>query len=156
MGGAYGPSGLNIPLPLDQNPFFNMQFIFLATLELPNLSRLTNDPIQHNPSWSTIPVNTPTDIPELDGKTGKDLTTNITMYHPWCLSNSLLDDSICLHLFPCTLIGNASKWFIELKTTSFNNFNALAMAFLTHFQLPIRYETINNYVIMTKQCHSHF
>jgi hypothetical protein len=111
-----------------------------GTLELPDLSRLMNDPIVHNPTWSVVPVKIPADIPKFDGKTGEDPTTHITTYHLWCISNSLLDDNIHLHIFPHTLTGNASKWFIELPTASFNNFNALAMDFLTHFQLPIRYK----------------
>ena len=53
----------------------------------------------------------------------------------------MLDDLVKLHLFPRTLTGNAAKWFIELPTSSFRDFGSLAMAFLTHFQLPIRYET---------------
>lgn len=62
-------------------------------------------------------------------------------YRLWCSSNSWLDDSIWLHLFQRTLTGFAVKWYIELNRGSFQDFNSLAMAFLTHFQLPIRYET---------------
>jgi hypothetical protein len=32
------------------------------------------------------------------------------------------------------------KWYIELPRGFFTDFNTLAMAFLTHYQLPIRYE----------------
>jgi hypothetical protein len=52
-----------------------------------------------------------------------------------------MDDSVRLHLFQRTLIGSATKWCIELPHASFHNFNSLAMSFLMHFQLPIRYET---------------
>jgi len=72
---------------------------------------------------------------------GDDPSSQITTYHFWCVSNSVLDDSIKLCLFPRTLTGNVAKWFIELPTSSFHDFGSLAMAFLTHFQLPIRYET---------------
>jgi hypothetical protein len=51
-----------------------------------------------------------------------------------------MDDLICLHLFQRTLMGSAVKWYIELPSASFHDFNSLAMSFLTHFQLPIRYE----------------
>jgi hypothetical protein len=71
MGGPYGPFGLNMPLPLDQNPFVNTQFPFLATLELPDLYKLTNDPIVHNPTWSTVPVKIHVDILKFDGKDGR-------------------------------------------------------------------------------------
>jgi len=62
-------------------------------------------------------------------------------YHLWCSSNSWLDYSIRLRLFQRNLTGFAAKWYIELARGSFQDFNSLAMAFLTHFQLPIRYET---------------
>jgi hypothetical protein len=52
-----------------------------------------------------------------------------------------MDNSIHLHLFQQMLMGSAAKWYIELPHASFHNFNSLAMSFLMHFQLPIRYET---------------
>jgi hypothetical protein len=52
-----------------------------------------------------------------------------------------MDDAIWLRLFQRTLMGLAAKWYIELQRGTFQDFNSLAMAFLTHFQLPIRYET---------------
>ena len=61
-------------------------------------------------------------------------------FHLWCLSNYLMDGLIHLRLFQRTFTGIASKWYIELPQHVFWNFNALSMAFLTHFQLPIRYE----------------
>jgi hypothetical protein len=51
-----------------------------------------------------------------------------------------MDDSIHFRLFQRTLTGSATKWYIELPHDSFHDFNSLAMSFLTHFQLPIRYE----------------
>ena len=48
----------------------------------------------------------------------------------------------------------AAKWYIELPTRSFNNFNNLAMAFLTHFQLPIRYETGTDLLTSLRQSNS--
>ena len=140
MGGPYGLSGLNNMLPLKQNMFANTQLPFLAILELSDLSKLTNDPILHHPTWPLIPVKIPTDIPKFEGKTGDDPSSHITTYHLWCVSNPMLNDSVKLHLFPHTLTGNAAKWFIELPTTSFHDFGNLAMVFLTHFQLPIHYE----------------
>ena len=117
-----------------------MKLPFLVTLELPNLSKLTNDPIRHHFAWPPIPVKIPMDIPKFDGKTGEDPTKHITTYHLRCIFNSFLDDFIRLRLFTRGLIGNAAKWFIELSSASFFDFQSLAIAFLTHFQLPIRYE----------------
>lgn len=109
----------------------------METLDLPDLTKLTNDPILHHPTWPSIPIKIPIDITKFEGKKGVDPTNHITTYYLWCVSNSMFDDSIKLRLFPRTLIDNASKWFIELPTTSFSDFSILAMAFLTHFQLPI-------------------
>ena len=140
MGGPYGPFGLNTLSPLNQNPFVRTQLPFLATLKFPYLSKLTNDPIMHHPSWPSVLVKIPTDISKFEGKMGDDPASHITTYHLWCVSNSMLDDSIKLCLFPRTLTGNTTKWFIELSTSSFCDFGNLAMEFLTHFQLPIHYE----------------
>jgi hypothetical protein len=52
-----------------------------------------------------------------------------------------MDDSIRLRLFQRTLTGTTIKWYIELQRGTFQDFNSLSMAFLTHFQLPIHYET---------------
>ena len=153
-GMPYGCFGLNVnQYPFNQstqNPFALNKLPFLATLELQDLSKLMNNPIQHHFAWPPVPVKIPTDIPKFDGKTGEDLANHITTYHLWCVSNYFLDDSIKLRLFPRTLTGNVAKWFIELPTTSFFDFQSLAIAFLTHFQLPIRYEM--GTVILTSLC----
>ena len=112
---------------------FNPQLPFLATLELPDVSKLTNDPILHNPYWPPVPTKIPGDCPKFDGKANEDPQAHIMTYHLWCSSNSWLDDSIRLRLFQRTLTGSAAKWYIELHRGSFQDFNSLAMAFLTHF-----------------------
>jgi hypothetical protein len=114
---------------------------FLATLDLPDLSRILNDPIRHSPQWPAIPAKLPSDIPKFDGKAGEDPNNHVMTFHLWCSSNSLMDDSIRLRLFQRTLTGAAAKWYIELPRGFFSDFNTLAMAFLTHYQLPIRYDT---------------
>jgi hypothetical protein len=38
-------------------------------------------------------------------------------------------------------MGSTTKWFIELQRDTFQDFNSLAMDFLTHFHLAIHYET---------------
>lgn len=133
MGGPYGSSGLNTPLPLDLNSFANTQLSFLAMLELPDLSWLTNNPILHNLYWPTIFVKIPIDILNFVGKTREDPIMHITTYHLWCVSNSLLDDSMHIQHFPHTLTNNTSKCFIELLSTLFNSFSTLEIAFLMHF-----------------------
>ena len=139
--GGSGLYGTQYPYPQNtQNSFAPTKLPFLGTPELLDLSKLMNNPIQHHPAWPLVPVKIPTDIPKFDGKTGQDPTNHIATYHLWCVSNSFLDDSIKLRLFPRTLTGNAAKWFIELPSVAFFDFQSLAIAFLTHFQLPIHYE----------------
>jgi hypothetical protein len=110
-------------------------------MDLPDLSRLMNDPIFHSSVWPAIPAKLPSDIPKFDGKSREDPKNHVMTFHLWCSSNSLMDDSIRLRLFQRTLTGSVAKWYIELPRASFHDFNSLAMSFLTHFQLPIRYET---------------
>jgi hypothetical protein len=64
----------------------------------------------------------------------------VTTFHLWCSSNSLKDDFVQLPLFQRTLIGSATKWYIELDHSRYSSFGKLAMDFLNHFQLPMRYE----------------
>jgi hypothetical protein len=71
---AYGPTGFPIGLPPQshQYPKVNRQLPFLATLDLPDLSRILNDPIHHSPQWPTMPTKLPSDIPKFDGKVEED------------------------------------------------------------------------------------
>jgi hypothetical protein len=62
-----------------------------------------------------------------------------------------MDDSIRLRLFQRTLTGAAAKWYIELPRGFFSDFNTLAMDFLTHYQLPIRYNTGTEILTSFKQ-----
>ena len=39
-------------------------------------------------------------------------------------------------------MGTAAKWYIELPSTAFSSFWDLASAFLSHFQLSVRYNFI--------------
>jgi hypothetical protein len=119
----------------------NRQLVFLATLDLPDLSRILNDPIFHSSYWSVIPAKLPFDIPKFDGRSGENPNNHVMKFHLWCSSNSLMDDSIQLRLFQRTLTGSTSKWYIEFPRGFFSNFKTLAMDFLTHYQLLIRYET---------------
>jgi hypothetical protein len=87
-----------------------------------------------------MPTKFPSDIPKFEGKPGEDPGDHVTTFHLWCSSNSLKDDSIQLCLFQHTLIGGVTKWYIELDSSKYAYFNDLAMVFLNHFQLPVRYD----------------
>jgi hypothetical protein len=69
---------------------------FLATLHLPYLTRLLNDPICHDPCWPPMPTKLPLNIPMFEAKPNEDLGDHVTTLHLWCSSNSLRDDSIQL------------------------------------------------------------
>jgi len=106
---------------------------FLATDDIPNLYKLTNDPIYYNLQWLLISRKIPTNLPKLDGKQWEDPGSHITTYHLWCVSNSMVDDSVWLRIFPRTINGNAAKWYIELPCVLINTFDALGMKFLKNF-----------------------
>ena len=112
----------------------------LVALDSHNLSKLINDPIQHNPSWPPIPVKLPLDIPKFIGNPGEDPRNHVMTFHLCCSSISLMDDFVQLRLFQRTLTGMAVKWYIELPQHSFVDFGTLETVFLMHFQLPIGYE----------------
>lgn len=110
-------------------------------MELHDVSRITNDPILHSLYWPPFPTKIPGDCLKFEGKPKEDPQAHVMTYHLWCSSNSYVDDSICLRLFQRTLIGASMKWYVELPRGTYADFNSLDMAFLTHFQLPISYET---------------
>ena len=87
---------------------------FLATLNLPDLSILTNDLVAHDPVWPAIPTKLPLDILKFEGKPREDPSEHVTTFHLWCSSNSLHQDSIRLRLFQHTLTGPVVKWYIGI------------------------------------------
>lgn len=72
---------------------------FLATLNLPDLSKLINDLSKHSMAWPPITKKLPLDIPKFEGKVNKDLNMHIMTFHLWCSSNSLMEDNIRLSIF---------------------------------------------------------
>jgi hypothetical protein len=78
-----------------------------------------------------MPMKLPSDIPKFEAKPNEDPGDHVTTFHLWCPFNSLKDDSIQLRLF---------QWYIELDRSRYSSFGELAMAFLNHFQLPMRYD----------------
>ena len=79
-------------------------------LNLPDLSRLMNDPVSDDPACPAILTKLPSDIPNFEGKAGEDPSEDVTTFHLCYSSNSLHDDSIRLRLFQRTLTGPTSKW----------------------------------------------
>ena len=54
---------------------------FLTTLNLPNLSRLMNDPVSHDLAWPAVPNKLPLDIPKFEGKVREDPSEHVTTFH---------------------------------------------------------------------------
>jgi hypothetical protein len=122
------------------NPPPPPQIPYLDSLNIPDLNKLTNDPILHNPTWPTMPTKLPSDILKFDGKLGDDPTNHIMTFHLLCSSNIIMDDSIRLRLFQCMLTDPSTKWYVEEKSRSNVTFESLAKSFLTFFQLPIHHD----------------
>lgn len=92
------------------HPFdFNQQLPSIATPKFLDLTRLTNDPIAHPPWWSIIHTKLPSNIPKFNGNPREDASTHVMMYHLWCSSNSLNDDSIRLCLFKHNFTSTRAK-----------------------------------------------
>ena len=106
---------------------------FLAALNLLDLTKLTNDPIAHDPSWPPMPTKLPYDIPNIEGKQAEDPSNHIMTFHLWCSSNSIIEDTIRLRLFQRTLMGVAMKWYVEKPLASHRTFSSLSTVFLTYF-----------------------
>jgi hypothetical protein len=122
------------------NPPPPPQMLYLASLNIPYLTKLTNDPILHDPTRPAMPTKLLLDIPKFEGKMREDPTNHIMTFHLWCSSRSITNDSIRLRLFQRTLTGPLAKWYVEEKSGSHVTFESLAKAFLTFFQLPIHHD----------------
>jgi hypothetical protein len=75
------------------NPPPPSQMPYLASLNILDLTKLTNDPILHNPTWPTMPTKLPSNIPMFEGNLGDDPTNHIMTFHLWFSSNIIMDDS---------------------------------------------------------------
>ena len=54
------------------NPMEQPRLPFLDTLNLPNLSKLTNDLVSHDSMWPVVAAKLPSDIPKFVGKNGEE------------------------------------------------------------------------------------
>jgi hypothetical protein len=100
------------------NPPPPLQMPYLASLNIPYLRKLMNDPIFHNPTWPTMPTKLPSNIPKFEGKEGEDPSNHVMTFHLWFSSNNIMGDSVYLRLFQHTLIGPLDKWYVDEKSGS--------------------------------------
>jgi hypothetical protein len=89
-----GPDTQNIPTMDGTNIPPQPQIPYLASLNIPDLNKLTNDHILHDPTWPAMPTKLPSDIPKSEGKAGDDPTNHIMTFHLWFSSNNIMDDSV--------------------------------------------------------------
>ena len=54
---------------------------FMVGLSLPNFSQLINDPLLHDPNWSTMLIKLPFNIPKFEGNLGEDPTNHVISFH---------------------------------------------------------------------------
>jgi hypothetical protein len=111
---SWQPSASQTPSPFFPGYHQQPKLPFLATLHLPDLKRLLNELICHDPCWPPMPKKLPSGIPKFEAKPNEDQGDHVTTFHLWCSSNSLKYDSVQLRLFQRTLIGSSAKWYIEL------------------------------------------
>jgi hypothetical protein len=123
------------------NPLPNPPLPYLASLNILDLTKLTNDPILHYATWTNMPTKLPSNIMNFEGKVGEYPVNHVMTFHLWCSSNKIMDDSLHLSLFQITLTGSSTKWYVNEKSRSHVTFESLAKAFLSFFQLPIHHNT---------------
>jgi hypothetical protein len=65
------------------DPSLNPPFPYLASLNIYDLTKLTNDPILCDATWPNMPTKLPSDIPKFEGKLGEDPTNHVMTFHLW-------------------------------------------------------------------------
>jgi hypothetical protein len=137
-------SQVTSPLPTHTmdgtNPMPKPPFPYLASLNIPDLTKLMNDPILHDATWPNMPTKFPLDILKFEGKLGEDLGNHFMTFHSCFSSNNIMYDSIHLSLFQQTLMGSLSKWYVDEESGSHVTFESLAKVFLSFFQLPVQHD----------------
>jgi hypothetical protein len=114
---------------------------YLASLNIPNLSKIMNYVIFHDPTWPNMPTKLPLDIQKFEGKLGEDPANHVMNFHLWFSSNNIMDESIHLRLFQRPLTGPSTEWYVDEKSGSHVTFESLAKEFLAFFQLPVCHDT---------------
>ena len=111
----------------------NPHLPFMAILNLPDVSKLINDPIEHDPAWLDMHDTIPLDIPKFEWKLGYDPVNHVISFHLWCSSNNIVEDFVRIFLFQQTLIGTTSKWYVNLLGACHATFGTITITFITYF-----------------------
>jgi hypothetical protein len=133
------PSQGSGPLPshivVGTNPAPTPPIPYLAYLNIHDLSKFTNGPILHDPTWPNMPTKLPSDIPKFEGKLGNGPANHVMTFHLLFSSNKIMDDSIFLRLFQITLIVPSTKWYVDEKSGSHVTFVSLAKYIFSLFPI---------------------
>jgi hypothetical protein len=97
------------------NPPPNLPIPYLASLNITDLTKLMNDPILHDATWTNMPTKLPSYILKFKGKQVEDLANHVMTFHLWFSSNIIMDDSIHLRLFQITHTGSSVKRYVDEK-----------------------------------------
>jgi hypothetical protein len=128
---------------------------YLASLNILDLRKITNDPILYDPTWPAMPTKLPSNIPKFEGKVVDDPANHVMTFHLWCSSNSVMDDSIRLRLFQCTLTGTSTKWYVDEKLGSHATFESLAKHFLPSSNYHSAMTIVLNYSLISNKPQPH-
>jgi hypothetical protein len=55
--------------------------VYLESLNIPDLSKLMNDPILHDPTCPNMPTKLPSNIPNFEGKMREDPSNHVMTFH---------------------------------------------------------------------------
>jgi hypothetical protein len=69
-------------LTLNTQPQWKVQkLMYMNSLNINALIKLTNDPILHNPTWLPMPTKIPLDISNFEGKPSEYLANHVMISH---------------------------------------------------------------------------
>lgn len=106
---------------IDSQPFLTPSIPFMASMNLFNLTKLTNGPIHDKPTWPAWLDKLPLDVLKFEGKVGKDPCNHVLSFDLWYSFNNI--------------VGVIAKWYIEKYTYIHTTFVSLDFLFLNFFQL---------------------
>lgn len=107
---------------MEQEPPTPPHFPYMASLNLPYLSRLIDSPIAHDPAWPAMSTKLPLDIPKFKGQETKDLANHIMSFHVSCSSNNIIEDLVHLCLFQRTLMGSSTRRYVKEQNETYDTF----------------------------------
>ena len=126
---------------MDQGPPRPPCFPYMQGLNLLDLSKLINNPITQYVACPAMLTKLPSYIPKFEGSVGEDTTNGFMAFHICCSLKNITKDSNHLWLFQRTLMGPATKWYMNDPIRTYTTIEWIDKEFLSFFQLPIHHNT---------------